>query len=105
MALPTTCRCWRRELLEELDIEVRVGDALTRIDHTYPTVRVTLHPYLCDWTAREPQAISCDEFRWIVPADLPGYAFPPASSTMLTEVMARLAKSPADTDGPASPPR
>jgi 8-oxo-dGTP diphosphatase len=39
--------CLRRELLEELGIEVVIESPLHLTTHHYPTVIVTLHPFLC----------------------------------------------------------
>jgi mutator protein MutT len=39
--------CLKRELHEELGIEVAVGRALTPTTHHYPTFTVTLYPFIC----------------------------------------------------------
>lgn len=39
--------CLRRELLEELDIEVVIKRPLPLTTHHYPTFTVTLHPFVC----------------------------------------------------------
>ena len=39
--------CLRRELVEELGIQVRVGKSLPATTHQYPTFSVTLHPFIC----------------------------------------------------------
>lgn len=39
--------CLRRELVEELEIQVLVGRSLPVSVHQYPTFSVTLHPYMC----------------------------------------------------------
>ena len=39
--------CLRRELMEELGIEVIVGRPLPLTTHEYPTFTVTLHPFIC----------------------------------------------------------
>jgi 8-oxo-dGTP diphosphatase len=39
--------CLRRELVEELGIQVRVGKRLPTTTHHYPTFSVTLHPFVC----------------------------------------------------------
>ena len=36
-----------REIQEELLIEIRVGEKLLAVDHTYPDFRLVMHSYLC----------------------------------------------------------
>jgi len=39
--------CLKRECLEELGIEVAVGDALSPVTHSYLAFTVTLYPFFC----------------------------------------------------------
>jgi len=39
--------CLKRELIEELGIEISVGEPLSARTHTYMTFKVTLYPFLC----------------------------------------------------------
>jgi 8-oxo-dGTP diphosphatase len=39
--------CLKRELVEELGIQVNVGKRLPETTHHYPTISVTLHPFVC----------------------------------------------------------
>ena len=45
--------CLRRELVEELGIQVAVGKSLPVSTHHYPAFTVTLYPYVCTITAGE----------------------------------------------------
>lgn len=45
--------CLRRELVEELGIQVAVGKRLPVSTHHYPAFAVTLYPYVCTITAGE----------------------------------------------------
>lgn len=38
----------KRELLEELNLDVVIGDYIVSVDHQYPTFFITLHAYFCD---------------------------------------------------------
>jgi A/G-specific adenine glycosylase len=59
--LPETLR---RELQEEMRIDVDVGEELTVIDHAYTHFRITLHAFLCRLEAGEPTCVECDDFQW-----------------------------------------
>jgi A/G-specific adenine glycosylase len=67
--------CLKRELREELTIEVEVGDLLAVVKHAFTHFKITLHAFECQHTAGVPQAIGCADWRWVRPADLDQFAF------------------------------
>lgn len=75
----TVAACIRRELQEELAIDVEVGDRLMTLDHAYTHFKVTLHVYHCRHLGGEPQPLACDEIRWVTVAELGQYPFPAAN--------------------------
>jgi len=56
----------RRELQEEMGIEVAVGEELIIVEHAYTHFRITLYAFACRLTedSPPPQCIDCDDFRW-----------------------------------------
>ncbi|MBU0490736.1 MAG: A/G-specific adenine glycosylase [Chloroflexi bacterium] len=78
--------CLRRELREELDIEVAVGDLLTTIPHAYTHFRITLHAFWCTLVAGEPRPIACADVRWVRPDELDAYAFPVTDQRIIVAV-------------------
>lgn len=60
-----------RELLEELDCEVTVGEEIITVTHQYPDFIITLHAYQC--TAQSPYLILQEhiEYKWQLPTELP----------------------------------
>ena len=71
--------CIKREIQEELAIDVEVGDHLITIDHEYETMRVSLIVYHCTHLSGEPQAIACSEIRWVTVDELDSYQLPAAN--------------------------
>lgn len=71
--------CIRREILEELAIEVEVGEHLVNVEHAYTHFRVTLNVYHCRHVAGEPQPLECDEIRWVTLEEIDQFAFPVAN--------------------------
>ncbi len=63
----------RRELREELGIEVRVGAPLGRYRHAYAHFRVTVHAFLCHILEGEPQPLEHTTLRWVAEHRLPNY--------------------------------
>ena len=43
----TAEECLRRELLEEIGIQARIGRSLPASTHQYPTFTITLYPFVC----------------------------------------------------------
>jgi mutator protein MutT len=105
-------QCLRRELREELAIEVRPVAQLEPIDHDYPHVSVRLHPFICTYESGEIQHLACQTSRWIDPSALRDHRFPPANDRLLDQALAHLtpsrapgalATAPRPDDGPTRP--
>jgi 8-oxo-dGTP diphosphatase len=45
--------CLKRELVEELGIEISVGEPLPATTHHYPSFSVTLYPFTCEIVSGE----------------------------------------------------
>jgi A/G-specific adenine glycosylase len=54
----------RRELMEEMDIDIAVGDQIAVVDHAYTHFRITLYAFICRLDAGEPRCLECQDFRW-----------------------------------------
>ncbi|MBS3733824.1 MAG: A/G-specific adenine glycosylase [Phycisphaerae bacterium] len=76
----------RREICEELGIEVTVGEKLTAVRHAYSHFRVTLHAFTCRYKSGRCRAIGCDAWRWVSPDALEQYAFPRANRRILDAI-------------------
>jgi len=78
--------CLRRELREELEIEVTVGPLFEAITHAYPEKTVHLRFFRCEWLRHEPKARGCPAFEWITREKLDGYDFPAADAQLLEKL-------------------
>lgn len=78
--------CIKREIREELAIEIKVGNHLITVDHAYSHFRVTLQVYLCSHVSGEPQAIECDEIRWVSIEELDRFPFPAANVKIIEAI-------------------
>jgi A/G-specific adenine glycosylase len=79
----------RREIREELALEVRVGPEIAAVDHTYTHFRIRLHAFECTWLSGEPRCVTCTDVKWVRPGDLGRYAFPAANKKIITILRAR----------------
>ncbi|MBI3853698.1 MAG: 8-oxo-dGTP diphosphatase MutT [Verrucomicrobia bacterium] len=75
--------CLRRELFEELGIEVTVGALVEEITHAYPEKTVRLKFFRCRWERNEPRALGCPAFLWVNLSELAGHEFPAADAELL----------------------
>jgi mutator protein MutT len=80
--------CLARELLEELGIEVTVGDLIESLTHDYPQKTVLLKFYRCRCGNEEPRALGCADFRWVTPDELTEHDFPAADALLLEKLRA-----------------
>ncbi|MBL9128551.1 MAG: (deoxy)nucleoside triphosphate pyrophosphohydrolase [Verrucomicrobiales bacterium] len=75
--------CLRRELLEELGVEVEVGELFDEVRHSYPTKSVYLRFYRCVLRSGEPRPVGCAAVAWTDRTGLRGFAFPEADERLL----------------------
>lgn len=72
----------RREIREELDAEIAVGERIETIEWQYPDKRVRLVFFRCGIHG-EPRPLEGQEMAWVTPADLARYEFPPADASLI----------------------
>ncbi len=79
-------QCLRRELREELGIEVSVGPLIEALTHAYPEKTVHLRFFQCTWQKNEPQPLGCPAFKWITQGQLGDFQFPAADARLLEKL-------------------
>lgn len=75
----TVGECIRREIKEELGIEVLVKEHLVTIDHQYPNFGVTLFVHHCQHVGGVPRALESEEISWVTLDELTQLQFPEAN--------------------------
>ena len=76
----------RRELREEVGIEVDVEAPFGRIDHAYSHFKITLHAFRCRLQSGTPTAQEGQPLCWIAPDALDQYAFPRANRRLIEQL-------------------
>ena len=66
--------CLKRELQEELNIEVEVTDIFSVVSHRYSDKQILLLAYLCIYQQGETIAKDCADFRWITIEELSSFS-------------------------------
>ena len=66
--------CLKREICEELGVEIDVSGQIGVFRHAYTHFRITLHAFDCNLAnGNQPQALEASDLRWVKPEELPGY--------------------------------
>ena len=86
--------CLRRELREELAIEVEVGQRFTVVKHAFTHFKITLHAFDCRYSGalppyREPQALAALDWAWVREGQLGRYSFGKADRQVIAELARR----------------
>ncbi|NEQ50999.1 MAG: A/G-specific adenine glycosylase [Leptolyngbya sp. SIO3F4] len=81
--------CVKREINEELGIEIAVNDRLITVNHAYSHFKVTLNVFNCTHVSGEPQTIECDEVKWVTLDEIDSYPFPKANSQIIDAIKER----------------
>lgn len=73
----------RREIREELGVEITVAGPVCTVEHTYTHFRITLHGFHACLEAGEPRPLQCAAWRWIRLSDAREFAFSKADLRVL----------------------
>ncbi len=86
--------CLRRELREELAIDVEVGQRMAVVDHAFTHFKITLHAFDCRYRGAlppfsEPQALEALDWAWVSERQLEQYSFGKADRQVIAELARR----------------
>jgi mutator protein MutT len=76
-------RALLREIREELGVEIIIDEKLKVITHEYDDKVVKLHFFQCIITGGDPQALGCQQWKWVGLDELGNYQFPEANREIL----------------------
>jgi mutator protein MutT len=75
--------CVRREVREEIGVDIAVGDVIERAIHQYAHGTVDITFFSGSLVHGEPVARGCSEIRWVTRSELQAYRFPPANDALI----------------------
>lgn len=75
-----------REIKEELDIEIAVGELFTTIDYDYPTFHITMHCYLCTIENGSLTLLEHEAAKWLSLEQLDSVTWLPADLLVIAEL-------------------
>jgi 8-oxo-dGTP diphosphatase len=76
----------RRELREEMELDVEVGSLSLQVQHAYERYTIDLAVYKAR-ALNEPRALKVHDLRWVLPEDFDQYEFPKADQLTVDELL------------------
>ena len=77
-----------RECKEELDVLLAVENVYMDVVHQYPDIQVHLTLFNAKIAEGTPKMLEHNDIRWVLPSEIPQYAFCPADKEILEKLMA-----------------
>lgn len=90
----TVTAALRRELHEELGIQVQAAEPLLHIRHAYPDKTVLLEVWRVTAYQGEPHGREGQPLTWVLPARLADFAFPAADAPIIEALTGRRVTTP-----------
>ncbi|MCR4722789.1 MAG: (deoxy)nucleoside triphosphate pyrophosphohydrolase [Eubacteriales bacterium] len=79
----------RREIKEELDIDISVGDIFAEVIHEYPDITVHLTLYNAEIINGAPRMLEHSAMAWITPGEAEDYGFCPADDEIIAMLIGK----------------
>ena len=80
----------KREIREELDAEISVGDLLQTVEWDYPTFHLTMHCYVCSLKSENLRLNEHEASAWLNKENLNSVQWLPADLILLDKISALL---------------
>lgn len=75
-----------RELKEELDVQIKVGILLAKVDHAYSHYSVTIELYSCEIVSGKPVTLYHSALKWMTKKQMKNYALPKANLKFMNQL-------------------
>jgi len=75
-----------REIREELDADIEVGDLLRTIDYDYPKFHLTMHCYRCTLPDGHLTLLEHEAAKWLKPSELHSVRWLPADEDLINKL-------------------
>lgn len=79
-----------REIWEELETKITVGDLIATVEHDYPAFHLSMNCYWCQVTEGELKLVEAEEARWLTKETLYDVPWLPADITLIAEIKKKM---------------
>lgn len=80
----------KREIMEELDIEISVGSLIDTIEYDYPTFHLSMDCFWCEIESGEIVLKEAEAARWLTRETLDSVQWLPADITLIEKIRAEM---------------
>lgn len=77
----------KRELNEELGVDVNVFDKFMKLNHAYSHFKITLHAFWCKIENGKPEPKTSTSLRWVDLEEIEEFPFPKANKTLIDKMV------------------
>lgn len=76
----------RREIREELEVDVNVGDLIETIEYDYPTFHLSMKCFACTIAGGSPHLLEHEAAKWLSYSQLESVDWLPADVTLIPKI-------------------
>lgn len=76
----------RREIREELEVDVNVGDLIETIEYDYPAFHLSMKCFACTIAGRSPHLLEHEAAKWLTSKQLGSVDWLPADVTLIPKI-------------------
>lgn len=80
----------KREIMEELDVEIAVGELIDTIEYDYPTFHLSMDCFWCEIVSGEIVLKEAEAARWLTRETLDSVEWLPADITLIEKIRAEI---------------
>ena len=84
----TPQEAFKREIMEELDTEISVGELIDTIEYDYPTFHLSMDCFWCEVVAGHLELKEAEAAKWLMKEQLDSVAWLPADVTLIDVIRA-----------------
>jgi len=76
----------RREIHEELETDIQVGELIDTIEYDYPDFHLSMKCYVCEILSGNPHLVEHEAARWLTTDQLDSVEWLPADITLIPKI-------------------
>ncbi len=80
----------KREIEEELETEIKVGDLIDTIEYDYPTFHISMDCLWCEVISGELKLLEVEAAKWLTKEELDSVGWLPADITLIDKIRAAM---------------
>ena len=78
----------KREIMEEMNVEIKVGDFITTVEYDYPDFHLTMHSFICELEG-DFKLLEHHAAKWLTRDELDGIKWCPADIEIVDAIKYR----------------